>query len=208
MTVPRSQFLPIIDQLGLSKEIYRFVVDNVCKFCADVREMGVSNFRVSIAIPENILSTETSVEALRSALLEYSLPPSAISISVSEGARTLYSGNIFLRQLSKIGVNIIADDLGNSYFTSAPLDNPDVKTLKIRSERLTDNAVSRAFMQSVIKLAHSKGIAVCVRDVDTPATFNAIRSFDIDLVEGCFNGRPLRDKEFMEKMFANEAVNG
>ena len=63
-------------------------------------------------------------------------------------------------------------------------------------------------MQSVIKLAHSKGIAVCVRDVDTPATFNAIRSFDIDLVEGCFNGRPLRDKEFMEKMFANEAVNG
>lgn len=208
MTVPRSQFLPIIDQLGLSKEIYRFVAESVCKFCAEVREAGISDFRVSIAIPENILSSEVSIEILRSALLEHSLPPSAISVSVSESARTLYSGNIFLRKLSQIGVNIIADDLGNSYFTSAPLDNPDVKTLKIRSERLTDNAVSRAFMQSVIKLAHNKGISVCVRDVDSPATFNAIRSFDIDLVEGCFNGRPLRDREFMEKMLSNEAVNG
>ncbi len=200
MTVPREQFMPIIDGLGLSKQIYRYAVDKICEFCALVRESGLEQFRVSLAIPENILSTETSVEALRTALLEHSLPPSAVSISVSDNAKTLYAGNMFLQQLSKIGVNIIADDVGGSYFTAAPLENPAVRTIKIRSSRFSDDAVSTAFMRSVIRLAHEKEISVCVRDVDSAATFHQIRSFGADLVQGVFNGRPLRDREFMEKL--------
>lgn len=206
LTVPREQFMPIIDRLGLSKEIYRYVVDRICEFCATVREAGVEHFRVSFAIPENILSTETSIEALRNSLLEYSLPPSAVSISVSDSAKTLYNGNMYLQQLSKIGVNIIADDIGESYFTIAPLENPAVKTIKIRSSRFSDDAISASFLQSVIRLAHEKDIAVCARGVDSPAIFQMIRKYNVDLVEGIFNGRPLRDKEFIEKLVANSPV--
>ncbi|MBQ8172270.1 MAG: EAL domain-containing protein [Oscillospiraceae bacterium] len=200
LTIPRDQIMPIIDQLGLSKEIYRYVVDNICSFCATVREAGVEQFRVSFPIPENILSTEVSIEALRSALLEYSLPPSAVSVSISEDEKTLYAGNIFLNQMAKIGVNIIADDIGGGYFSIAPLENSAVKTIKIRSSRFSDDAVSASFLQSVIRLAHEKDITVCARGVDSAAIFQSIRRFNVDLVEGIFNGRPLRDKEFMDKL--------
>ena len=105
--------------------------------------------------------------------------------------------------MSKIGVNIIADDVGGSYFTTAPLENPAVKTIKIRSNRFGDDAVSNAFMRSVIRLAHEKDIAVCVRDVDSPAVFQQICNFKADLVQGVFNGRPLRDKEFIEKLVSS-----
>ena len=208
MTVPREQFQPIIDQLGLSKDLYRHVVDKICDFCATVRESGVSQFRVSFAIPENILNNEISIEALRGALLEYSLPPSAVSISVSEGARTLYTGNMFLQQMAKIGVNVIADDTGGSYFTVAPLENPAVRTIKIRSTRFNDDAVSASFLRSVIRLAHEKDITVCARSVDSPAIFENINKYDIDLVQGTFYGRPLRDREFMDKMVANSRAIG
>ncbi len=206
ITVPREQFQPIIDQLGLSKELYRYIVNNICEFCATVREGGVEQFRVSFAIPENILSTETSIEALRSALLENSLPPSAVSVSVSEGARTLYTGNMFLQQMAKIGVNVIADDTGGSYFTMAPLENPAVRTIKIRSNRFTDDAIATAFLRSVIRLAHEKDIAVCARSVDSSAIHENIRRYDIDLIQGTFYGRPLRDREFVEKLVANATV--
>ena len=207
ITVPREQYMPIIDQLGLSKEIYRYSIDRICEFCAKIRESGLEQFRVSFAIPENILSTETSIEALRTALLEYSLPPSAVSISISDNAKTLYAGNMFLQQMSKIGVNIIADDVGGSYFTTAPLENPAVRTIKIRSSRFGDDAVSNAFMRSVIKLAHEKDITVCVRDVDSAAAFGQIRNFNADLYQGVFNGRPLRDTEFVEKIVSNSVVS-
>ena len=199
MTVPRDRFLPIIDQLGLSKQLYRFAVDKICSFCAMVREKGFPDFRVSFNIPENILNSEISVEVLQNTLLEYSLPPSAISLAVSESAGTLNS-SVYLQQLSKMGVNVIADDTGAGYFTAEPLNDPAVKTVKIRASRLTGDSVSIAFVKSLIKLSHEKGIAVCARDIDSPRDLASLGGFDIDLIEGIFNGRPLRDKEFIEKM--------
>ncbi len=200
MSIPRDRFMPIIDSLGLGKQLYHFAVDKICEFCATVRDAGFDGFRVSFAIPENILCSDTSIDALRGSLLEYSLPPSALSISISESEKTLYSGNLYLQQMAKIGVNVIADDIGDSYFTTAPLDNPAVKTVKIRSERFTDDAIAASYIRSLIKHAHDKGIAVCARDIDSPAEFTALNGFDVDLVEGVFNGRPLRDKEFMDKL--------
>ncbi|MGN1341491.1 MAG: EAL domain-containing protein [Oscillospiraceae bacterium] len=203
MTVPRERFLPIIDNLGLSKQLYRFAADQICSFCASVREKGFPDFRVSFNIPENILNSEISVEVLHNTLLEYSLPPSAVSIAISEGAGTLNSSSVYLQQLSKMGVNVIADDTGAGYFTAEPLDDPAVKTVKIRASRLTGDSVSTAFVKSIIKLAHERGIAVCARDIDSPRDLASLGGFDVDLIEGIFNGRPLRDKEFIEKMIGS-----
>ncbi len=203
MSIPRDRFMPIIDQLGLSKQFYAFSVETICGFCASVREAGFPDFRVSFNIPENILSSEVSVETLQSVLLEYSLPPSAVSIAVTESEGTLTSGSIYLQQLSKLGVNVIADDNGVGYFTSAPLDNPAVKTVKIMASRFSGDGVSASFVRSLIKNAHGKHLAVCAKDVDTPADLTAIGGFDVDLIQGIFNGRPLRDADFLEKMSGN-----
>lgn len=200
MTVPRSRFLPIIDQLGYHKQLYRFAVDQICGFCASVREQGFPDFRVSFKMPENILNSEISVDVLQSTLLEYSLPPSAISIAVTEAEGTLTYGGIYLQALSKMGVNVIADDTGAGYFTDTPLNNPAVRTVKIRADRFSGDSVSSAFVKGLIKKAHENGIAVCAKDVDSPADLTAIGSANIDLIEGIFNGRPLRDHEFMERM--------
>lgn len=204
--VSRKQFLPIIDRLGLSVQMYRYVVDRICEFCATIRKNGFDNFRVSFAIPENIINSDACVEALRGSLLKYSLPPSAVSISVSESAGTLNTGNMFLNQLSKIGVNIIADDYGESFFTTAPLQNPAVKTVKIRADRFKGDPISDMFMRSVIKLAHEKDISVCVRGIDNAETMNKIRKFDVDLVEGIINGRPLHSTEFMSRLVTGGTV--
>lgn len=203
MSIPRDRFVPIIDQLGLSRQFYAFAVDTICRFCSSVREAGFPDFRVSFNIPENILSSEVSVETLQSVLLEYSLPPSAVSIAVTESEGTLTSGSIYLQQLSKLGVNVIADDNGVGYFTAAPLDNPAVKTIKIKASRFSGDGVSASFVRSLIKNAHGKHLAVCAKDVDTPADLTAIGGFDVDLIQGIFNGRPLRDADFLEKMSGN-----
>lgn len=201
--VSKDRFLPIIDRLGMSMQMYSFVVDRICEFCATVRSRGFKNFRVSFAIPENILSSDSCIAELRNALLAYALPPSAISISVSESARTLTQGSMVLKQLSKLGVNIIADDCGDSFFTTAPLENEAVKTLKIRSSRFTDDPVAIRFMRAVIAKAKEKHIPVCVRDIENNDELERIKRYDIDLVEGMYHGRPLHSAEFMEKLNAD-----
>lgn len=205
MIISRERFLPIIDRMGLSASLHCFVMNKVCEFCAQVRE-SVEHFRVSIAVPENVLSTDMCIESLRSSLLEYSLPPNALSISISESAGTMNPKNLVLKQLSKIGVNIIAEDVGDRFFTAERMENDVVKTIKIRSSRFTGDQVSGAFLRSFIGKAHERGITVCVRGVDNANTFEQIRKFDVDLVEGIFNGRPLHTEEFIEKMVPSEPV--
>lgn len=200
MTVPWERFMPIIEQLGLTKQLYSYAADHICSFCASVREKGFPNFRVSFNIPDSVLNSEVCVEVLQSTLLEYSLPPGAVSVSVSESDGALSGGSVYLRQLADMGVNIIADDTGTGYFTDAPLDNPAVKTLKIKASRLSGDGVSSAFIKSLIRLAREKHIAVCAKDIDNPRDLTALSGYDVDLIQGIFNGRPLRDKDFIDKM--------
>ena len=100
-------------------------------------------------------------------------------------------------------MNVIADDNGVGYFTAAPLDNPAVKTIKIKASRFSGDGVSASFVRSLIKNAHGKNLAVCAKDVDTPADLTAIGGFDVDLIQGIFNGRPLRDADFLAQMAGN-----
>lgn len=206
MIVPRERYLPIIERMGMGIKLFGFAVNRMCEFCAEVRKNGVKHFRVSFAIPESIISNDVCIESISAALLQYSLPPNAISIAISESARTLNTENFILKQLSKIGVNIIAEDTGDRFFTTERIENDVVKTIKIRSSRFTDDQVSGAFIRSVTKKAHERGIGVCVKGVDNAEILEKVRKFDIDLVEGIFNGRPLHSSEFIEKILMKESI--
>lgn len=204
--VSRDRFLPIVERIGYTENIYEFVVERLCEFCAAVREMGLISFRVAFSIPENILNSEAGVIMLRKALLEFSLPPEAISISVSESDGTLGMRSNYLKQMAISGVNIIADDKGGNFFTAAPLENPYIKTLKLRCRRLSDDPVSAGFVRSLIERAHEKGITVCIKGVDNVKLLESARSFGADLIQGIINGRPLHTSDFIKKMVMNHPV--
>jgi EAL domain-containing protein (putative c-di-GMP-specific phosphodiesterase class I) len=55
-------------------------------------------------------------------------------------------------------------------------------------------------------MAKERNIAVCARGVDNAKMFEQVRKFDVDLVEGIFNGRPLHSAEFVEKLLPKERV--
>ena len=200
--VSKERFMPIIERISLSTELYTYVVERCCEFCASVREIGISDFRVSFSIPADMLTIDKGVAILQKALLEYSLPPNAISICVSESEGTLGSSPA-LKQFHTTGVNIIADDRGGNFFTAAPLENPFVSMIKLRCRRLSDDPISAAFVRSMIERAHSKGLKVCVKGVDNHAALENARNFNADLIQGIINGRPLHTSEFIRKMVMN-----
>lgn len=200
--VSKERFLPIIERISLATELYTYVVERSCEFCASVREIGIPGFRVCFSIPVDMLTIDKGVAILQKALLEYSLPPDAISICVSESEGTL-GNSAALKQFHSTGVNIIADDRGGNFFTAAPLENPYVNMIKLRCRRLSDDPISAAFVRTMIERAHSQGLKVCVKGVDNHAALENARSFNADLVQGIINGRPLHTSEFIRKMVMN-----
>lgn len=204
MIIPRDRFLPIIDRMGLSLEIYTFVLERICEFCSAVRECGLPKFFVSFSPPEKILAMDECVMAVRRTLLEYSLPPDALSVYVSGSNGALANRN--LKQLAALGITIIADDADGNFFTDAPLENPDVKIIKLKCSRLSNDPVSEAFVKSLVERAHEKNILVCVNGVDNADDLRNASAFNADLVQGIINGRPLHTSEFIKKMVMNRPV--
>ena len=72
--------------------------------------------------------------------------------------------------------------------------------MKIRASRFTDDPVAIRYMRSVINMAHDRKIAVCVREVDNAETLERVKRYEVDFVEGIYNGRPIHSSEFMEKL--------
>lgn len=202
--ISRERFLPIIDRMNLTMEFHKYALSRVCELCAEVRAKGIPDFRVSYTIPENVLNTESCLLILKAKLLEYSLAPDAVGISVSESDQTLSPGGN-LKLMSKIGATIIADDKGEKFFTGEFLDNPYINIIKLRARRLNDDPVNASFVRSLIEKAHGKGIKVCIKGVDNERSLEYARKFNADMYQGIVNSRPLHTTEFIKKLVLDNA---
>lgn len=203
--ISRDRFLPIIDRMNLSMEFHKYALSRVCELCAEVRAKGLPNFKVSYTIPENVLNSESCLLILKAKLLEYSLAPDAIAVSVSESDQTLSPTSGNLKMMSKIGATIIADDKGEKFFTGEFLDNPYISIIKLRARRLNDDPVAATFVRSLIAKAHSKGIKVCIKGVDNERSLEYARRFEADMYQGIVNSRPLHTTDFIKKMVLDNA---
>ena len=197
---PRDKIIPIIERIGLSIELYEFVFDRICTFCEQVRGMGYPNFRVSFQYPETGLNSDEYIVLTKRILEKHNLPPSAISISISESSGTLAKNSVNLKQLSKLGINIICEDKGRSFLTETLFKMPFVNVAKISAKRLRGDEVSAGYIKSLIEKAHENGMRVCVTGVESEKTRELAKHFNADLIQGIINGRPLHSVDFMEKI--------
>lgn len=202
--ISRDRFLPLIDRAGATFTFHEYALGRLCELAAEVRASGVSDFKVSYTIPENVLNSENCLLILKQKLEEYSLTPDVIAISISESDHTLLSSSSNLKTLSKLGVSVIADDKGESFFTGEFLDNPYIDVIKLRARRLNDDPVAAPFVRSIIARAHEKGIAVCIKGVDNQRSLDYAKRFNADMYQGIYNCRPLHTKDFIKKMVLQE----
>lgn len=198
--ISRERFQSIIQQLDASMNLFRFVADKICNFCAMIREAGIPDFRVEFSFPEYTMNDDESTAILRDAVLEYSLPPDALNILIQESDGTMGLSAKSLKQIRDIGMGITADDRGGNFFTSALLDNPYITAIKIRSRRLSDDIITASFVKSLIERSHNNGVEVAVKGVDSPDALERARDFGADTVQGIINGRPLHSTEFLQKL--------
>lgn len=203
--VPPDRFLPIVDRMGMLMELFTFVVERICEFSAGVRECGIPKFSTSFSIPEKILANDECVMIARKALLEYSMSPDAISIAAKGEHGTFARRN--LGQLASLGINIIAEDEDDTFLTDVPLDSPSISMLKLRCDRLSNDPVTKVYVQSLIEHAHERNLPVCVKGVDNAEDLKKSASFNVDLLQGIINGRPLHTSDFIKKMVISRSVS-
>ncbi|MDH4178517.1 MAG: bifunctional diguanylate cyclase/phosphodiesterase [Thermoleophilia bacterium] len=181
-------FMPLAEHTRLVVELNRMVLREATRRCAEWRRHG-AGLGVSVNLSVLELLDASCVHDVVGALENAGLPPSALTIEITEGAFVREPGRVTrtLDALRELGVRVAIDDFGTGYSSLGYLRTLPVDVLKIDRSFIADIATSeasRAIVAASVDLAHRLGLEVVAEGVEDDAQHDVVEALDCDLVQG------------------------
>jgi diguanylate cyclase len=190
-----SEFLPLVEQSGLTRALTSFVLDRALEELGALRRLG---FDLTVAVnlgPADLLDLGLPSEVERLLALRR-FAPEHLQFEVSEDVvmadvdRTVD----VLGGLRGVGVRTALDDFGAGHAALGHLRHLDVDTLKIDRSfvaRLAHDERDAAIVQSLVDLGRRLGLRVVAEGVETRATWAMLAQWGCDEAQGHLLGRPM-----------------
>jgi len=172
--VPPAQFLPLIENTGLSASVGDFVLGRALEQLVVWQRQGL-DLSVSVNISARHLQEPDFAQRLAELLARHPQPLGPkLELEVLETAALTDIGytSALMARCTALGVRWALDDFGTGYSTLTYLKRLPVKVLKIdRSfvHNMLADAQDRAIVEGVISLARTFGCEVVAEGVETPA---------------------------------------
>ena len=127
------------------------------------------------------------------ALADNALPPSALSVEVTETVALDDSVLPVLTRLHALGVRVAMDDFGIGYSSLSYLKRLPISVLKVDRSFVRDVVNDRfdeAIISSIVAIAHGLGFRVIAEGIEDDSQFRRIAALGCDEAQGFYIGRP------------------
>lgn len=181
------KLIKLAESIGIDALIDNWVIDKACEFCRKVIDRSGEEIVMTINLTTHELQHTSIHETIKAALTKYSLSGKNIIVEIPEKAQIKAYNDIapVLGALRKIGVRIAIDDYGKDFTALSSLKNSYVSQIKMSVSLFTTaDEYDRLMLDSVIKLAHERKIEVAVKHADDIYHMEALKDYEIDLVQG------------------------
>jgi EAL domain-containing protein (putative c-di-GMP-specific phosphodiesterase class I)/GGDEF domain-containing protein len=193
--VSPAEFFPLVEKTGVIHEVTDWVMRAVLKQLAAWQAKGV-DLDCSFNISSKNLFEDDLVTRLSEVLKGSGVDPSRLEIEVVEDMNLDNSqvASERLKQIRDLGVGVAIDDFGSGYSNLAYLLSLPATSLKIDrsliAQALTDHNAA-VTVPTVIKLGHDLGYHMVAEGVERLETFEQLREWGCDEVQGYLFGRPM-----------------
>jgi diguanylate cyclase (GGDEF)-like protein/PAS domain S-box-containing protein len=190
------QFLPLIENTGLSCRIGDWVIAQALDHLAQWRRDGL-DFSVSVNVSARHLQEPDFGQRLSELLARHTEPlATQLEIEMLETAAhaDIEATSALLARCQGIGVRFALDDFGTGYSTLTYLKRLPVDVLKIdRSfvHHMLDDTQDRAIVEGVIGLARTFGCTVVAEGVESPAQARTLLELGCDIGQGTGIAAPM-----------------
>jgi EAL domain-containing protein (putative c-di-GMP-specific phosphodiesterase class I) len=205
--VAPDRFIPVAEESGLIIPIGAWVLHEACR---QLREWTYGGRAGSLgAVEVNLSARQVDhveiVNTVERALDETGIPPSALTLEITESAlmRDAASALQVLRALKGLGVTLAIDDFGTGYSSLSYLHRFPLDVLKIDKSFVDGMAGGRdgvEIVAAVIKLAHALGLQVVAEGVEQAAQLEQLAAMGCDFAQGYLFARPLPVTEVTERL--------
>ena len=183
------QFLPLIENTGLSSRIGDWVIAQALDHLAQWRRNGL-DFSVSVNVSARHLQEPDFALRLSELLARHREPLARhLEIEMLETAAhaDIETTSALLARCQAIGVRFALDDFGTGYSTLTYLKRLPVDVLKIdRSfvHHMLEDSQDRAIVEGVIGLARTFNCTVVAEGVESPAQARTLLDLGCDIGQG------------------------
>ena len=194
LTAPGA-FLSTAERFGLIHMIDRWVVEHAIARLGELHHQGMHHC-FSINLSGRAFQDEELLPRIREALEKNSLDPYALMFEITETAAISHMAHAkeFIEQLKALGCRFALDDFGSGFSSYGYLKFLPVDYLKIDGnfvQRLADDPVDQAMVQSMNQVAHALGKQTIAECVENEASLQLLRAYNVDCAQGFYLGRPL-----------------
>jgi diguanylate cyclase (GGDEF)-like protein len=200
-----ADFLPAAEETGLTIELGRLVLQQALE--AARRWPEKLSIWLNLAAAE--LANERLVDTLAEALKGYGIDPSRLVLEVTESGVIQGSDGalVAMRRLRELGVGLSIDDFGTGYSSLSRLAEFPIESLKIPKpfvDKLVGEDADEAFVDAILRLGDSLGLAAVAEGIEQPAQANRLRQMGCRFGQGYLFGRPA-PAEAIERLLYRES---
>jgi diguanylate cyclase (GGDEF)-like protein/PAS domain S-box-containing protein len=186
-----AEFVPLAEETGLVLPLGRLVLAEACRQARRFLDAGLAgpSFSVSVNVSPTQVADEHFVDGVRSALALSGLPPSALTLELTESvlARDLPATAAKLRQVRALGVRIAIDDFGTGFASIQYLNALPADVLKIDRcfvDGVDEEGEPAAVVRTVLRLAEAFGLSVVAEGVERVEQARALERLGCKAAQG------------------------
>lgn len=201
--LPPDDFLPMAEELGLTRAIGRWMrAETAARFAAWRAELPAAQTPSFVAVnaAAHEIEDDGLAEEVAGLIAQWALPPRAFKVEVTESEvmRDPEAANRQLKALKEAGAALALDDFGAGFSSLAWLERFPFDTVKIDRyfiRTLSSSKGSRHIVSAVTKLAHTLGMSVVAEGVESQADADRLAEAGCDFGQGFWFAPPLTAAE-------------
>jgi diguanylate cyclase (GGDEF)-like protein/PAS domain S-box-containing protein len=198
--VPPAQFIPILEETGLIREVGVWAIRKALTESRNWRLTHGGSLRVAVNVSSVQLKQVDFVDTVRRAVEGLGIAAAQLDLEITETmVMDDVAGNVRkIQALRDMGVNVAIDDFGTGYSSLAYLAQLPVNALKIDRAfiaTMTSDAHSMTLVSTIISLAHALGLKVIAEGIETDEQAKMLRLLRCDELQGYLYSKPLKAAE-------------
>ncbi|RJL25082.1 putative bifunctional diguanylate cyclase/phosphodiesterase [Bailinhaonella thermotolerans] len=193
--VPPEDFLGVAEDTGLIVPLSEWILTEACR---EVAAWRASSWDIGLNVnlsPRQITSPRF-VDTIAAALKESGLPPSALTLEVTEDLLVEDADERIerLSALRALGVRLAIDDFGTGYASLAYLRQLPVDMIKIDPSfvsGLGSDETLALLTRTIVRLGHDLGLVVVAEGIERPEQLEQLREMGCTRGQGYLVARPM-----------------
>lgn len=204
--VSPADFIPLAERSGLILPLSQHLMTSVARQLRSWLDQGLEPVPVAVNLSAKQFWYEGLIPEIEALYQQYQLPPGLLSFELTESILLDKQQQAIdiIQSLRKLGCQIAMDDFGTGYSSLSYLHQLPITTLKIDQsfvQQLGGNTGSETILAAITGMAKGLTLSVVAEGVETQTQLDALRHYNVNLIQGYLIDKPMIANELAERYF-------